>query len=129
MALDEAAAEEEMVTQAVLDRVRAAALERWQATGLRPEQVATEIVTAASSSDSSQSADGNHGIGVVQSIDRENVVVQIDHGDIEGVMPSMNMPYNVKDKSLLDSIAVGDTIDFWVERTPSGLVVTRLAKR
>ena len=95
----------------------------------RPEQVATELVTAASSRDSGQSADGNHGIGVVQSIDRENAVVQIDHGDIEGVMPSMNMPYNVKDKSLLDSILVGDTIDFWVERTPSGLVVTRLAKR
>jgi Cu/Ag efflux protein CusF len=44
-------------------------------------------------------------------------------------MPAMNMPYRVKDKSLLDSIAPGDKVDFWIEATPAGLVVIRLKKR
>ncbi|HJZ68935.1 MAG TPA: copper-binding protein [Blastocatellia bacterium] len=95
----------------------------------RPEQVATELRDAATPDEGGVSGDSSHGIGVVQSIDRENAVVQIDHGVIKDVMPAMNMPYKVKDNSLLDLIAVGDTIDFWVERTPSGLVVTRIVKQ
>jgi Cu/Ag efflux protein CusF len=44
-------------------------------------------------------------------------------------MPAMNMPYKVKDKSLLDSIVVGDKIEFWIQPTPSGFLVTKLEKR
>src|SRR5262249_21368176 len=76
----------------------------------RPEQVATELRDAATPDEGGVSGDSSHGIGVVQSIDRENAVVQIDHGVIKDVMPAMNMPYKVKDNSLLDLIAVGDTI-------------------
>jgi protein SCO1/2 len=71
----------------------------------------------------------HHGVGTVDSIDLERAVVQIDHQDIPGAMPAMNMPYNVKDKTLLDSIAPGDKVDFWLESTDAGLVVVRIKKQ
>jgi len=39
------------------------------------------------------------------------------------------MPYQVKDKSLLDEIAPGDKVDFWLESAPSGSVVVKIHKR
>jgi Cu/Ag efflux protein CusF len=39
------------------------------------------------------------------------------------------MPYNVKDKALLDSIAPGDKVDFWLESTDAGLMVVEIKKR
>jgi protein SCO1/2 len=71
----------------------------------------------------------HHGVGTVDSIDRERSVVQLDHQDIPGAMPAMNMPYNVKDKALLDSIAPGDKVDFWLESTDAGLMVVEIKKR
>ncbi|MEK6285544.1 MAG: copper-binding protein [Acidobacteriota bacterium] len=66
---------------------------------------------------------------MVESFDQDGARIQIDHQDIKDLMPAMNMPYAVKDRSLLDSIAPGDKIDFWLESTSSGLVVVRLQKR
>jgi protein SCO1/2 len=70
-----------------------------------------------------------HGVGTVDSVDRERAVVQIDHQDIPGAMPAMNMPYNVKDRTLLDSIASGDKVDFWLESTDAGLMVVGIKKQ
>jgi Cu/Ag efflux protein CusF len=44
-------------------------------------------------------------------------------------MPAMNMPYNVKDRTLLDSIASGDKVDFWLESTDAGLMVVGIKKQ
>ncbi len=71
----------------------------------------------------------HRGVGIVDSLDRERATVQLDHEDIKDVMPAMNMPYAVKDKSVLDSIAPGDKVDFWLESTPGGLIVVRIEKR
>ena len=50
--------------------------------------------------------------GVVESINEERTVVQINHEDIKGLMPAMNMPFPVSDKSLLEGIAAGDRVSF-----------------
>jgi len=71
----------------------------------------------------------HHGVGTVDSIDREHATVQLDHEDIKDVMPAMNMPYAVKDKALLDSIIPGDKVDFWLESTDAGLIIVEIKKR
>jgi protein SCO1 len=80
----------------------------------KPEEIAAELRSPATSADQQANSDGYHGVGVIDSVD---------------LMPAMNMPYHVKDKSLLDVAAPGDKVDFWLESTPSGLVVVRIQKR
>jgi protein SCO1 len=93
----------------------------------KPEEIVSELRELSPSVDESQ--DLGHGVGIVESFDQEKATIQIDHEDIKGLMPAMNMPFAVKDRSLLDSINPGDKIDFWVESTPAGLVVVRILKR
>ena len=94
-----------------------------------PEEIAAELRSPAKSADQQANSDGYHGVGVIDSVDRVGAFLQIDHEDIKDLMPAMNMPYHVKDKSLLDVAAPGDKVDFWLESTPSGLVVVRIQKR
>ena len=48
--------------------------------------------------------------GQVVSVQPEQKQVTVDHGDIEGFMGAMTMPYVVKDEAALSSIAPGDQI-------------------
>ena len=90
-----------------------------------------EIVTALRelSSIAAESHDTGQGVGIVESFDQERATIQIEHEEIKDMMPPMNMLFAVKDKSLLDSVNPGDKIDFWIETTPAGYVVTKLRKR
>jgi len=94
----------------------------------KPDEMVRELHNLKAA-DEDASKDIHRGVGVVESFDRERATVQIDHEDIQGLMPAMNMPYAVKDKSLFDSIAPGDKVDFWLESTRSGLIVVRIKKR
>jgi protein SCO1/2 len=94
----------------------------------KPEEIAIELRNVAAT-DEAINPNIRRAVGVVESTDPQNSSIQIDHEEIKDLMPAMNMPYHVKDKSLLDSIAPGDKIVFWVEPTPAGLVVVRLQKR
>jgi len=69
------------------------------------------------------------GVGVVESINDERTTVQINHEDIKDLMPAMNMPFEVKDKSLLDQIAPGDHVAFALQNMPYGLVVVEIKKQ
>jgi len=95
----------------------------------KPTELATELRNVAISEEAGSNADRNHGVGVVQSIDREHAVVQIDHEEIKDLMPPMNMPYAATEKSELDALAPGDKVDFWLESTPSGYVIVKIQKR
>src|SRR5713101_2335015 len=53
-----------------------------------------------------------HGVGVVESINAERPSIEIDHEDIEDLMPAMTMEFYVGDKSLLSGIKPGDRIEF-----------------
>jgi len=69
------------------------------------------------------------GARVVQAIDRETGTLQIEHKDIEGLMTSMDMPFRVKDRSMLDAASVGDQVEFTLQSEDAGLVVTSIKKK
>jgi Cu/Ag efflux protein CusF len=69
------------------------------------------------------------GVGVVKSLNPKAPAIQIDHGDIEGLMPAMQMEFPVTDANLLNGIAVNDRIDFTVENGPSEMKVTAIKKK
>jgi Cu/Ag efflux protein CusF len=88
------------------------------------EQAATTIAQQPESTGST-----HRGFGIIESIDRELARVQIDHEEIKDFMPAMNMPFAVKDKSLLDAVAPGDRVEFLLRADESGMVVIELKKR
>lgn len=67
-----------------------------------------------------------HGRGVVKAVNREKGTVRISHEKIEGYMEAMTMDYLVKDASLLDSVRVGDGVDFTLEDAAGVASVTDL---
>jgi Cu/Ag efflux protein CusF len=69
------------------------------------------------------------GVGVVKSLNPKAPAIEIDHGDIEGLMPAMQMEFPVTDANLLNGIAVNDRIDFTVENGPSEMKVTAIKKK
>jgi protein SCO1 len=77
-----------------------------------------------------QTANNIHrGVGVIESIDKDTGMVQIDHEDIKDFMPAMNMPFRVKDKSLLERVAPGDRVEFALQADQSGMIIVELKKR
>lgn len=66
------------------------------------------------------------GVGVVEEVNRDTATVQVNHEDIKDFMPAMSMPFKVRSSSLLDSISVGDQIEFQVT---GDLVIISIKKR
>ena len=64
--------------------------------------------------------------GVVKRLDPKLPAIEIDHGDIEGLMPAMQMEFPVTDVKLLDGLAVNDRIDFTVT---TDMKVTAIKKK
>ncbi len=69
-----------------------------------------------------------HGVGVVKSLNPKAPAIEIDHGDIEGLMPAMQMEFPVTDANLLNGIAVNDRIDFTIENGTE-MKVTAIKKK
>ena len=70
------------------------------------------------------------GVGVVKGINlKGQATIEIDHGDIEGLMPAMQMEFPVTDPSLLNGIAVNDRIDFTIEATKGEMKVSAIKKK
>jgi Cu(I)/Ag(I) efflux system periplasmic protein CusF len=67
-------------------------------------------------------------VGKVTRLDPKLPAIEIDHGDIKGLMPAMEMEFHVKDKALLNGISVGDRIEFTVENGIGGLRVVAISK-
>lgn len=55
--------------------------------------------------------------------------IEIDHGDIEGLMPAMQMEFEVADAAMLNGIAVNDQVDFTVEDRAGTMRITTLKKK
>ena len=66
--------------------------------------------------------------GVVRSLNATLPSIEIEHGDIPGLMPAMKMDFHVKDRSLLNGIAANDRIQFTVENGVGGLKITEIKK-
>ena len=69
------------------------------------------------------------GVGVVKHINLKPPAIEIDHGDIEGLMPAMQMEFPVTDASLLNGIAVNDHIDFTIEAAKGEMKVIAIKKK
>lgn len=67
-------------------------------------------------------------VGTIQAFEDENSKVKIKHGDIRGLMSGMTMAFNVREKDILSSIKVGDTVVFWLEDNGASLTVTEIER-
>jgi Cu/Ag efflux protein CusF len=72
-----------------------------------------------------------HGVGVVKHVytNPKAPAIEIDHGDIDGLMPAMQMEFPVTDPSLLNGIAVSDQIDFTIDNTAGQMKVIAIKKK
>lgn len=69
-------------------------------------------------------------VGVIEKINAEKGVVTINHEKIEGFMPAMTMDFNVRRKSMLNGLQVGDKVDFDIEdRTLSIVRISKISNR
>lgn len=65
---------------------------------------------------------------MVATINRSEGWIEINHEEIKGLMPAMQMEFNVKDKTLLDKVNVGDRVDFTIVETEKGEYLTELKR-
>jgi len=65
--------------------------------------------------------------GTVKSIRRKDGKIKIEHGPIERLgMPAMTMVFKVENPSLLNGIEKGGTVEFSVDNSSGGFVITNL---
>lgn len=69
------------------------------------------------------------GVGVVKGLDPKLPSIKIDHEDIVGLMPAMEMDFAVTEVSLLNGLAVNDHIDFTIVDNTGEMTVTAIKKR
>ena len=69
------------------------------------------------------------GVGIVKRVDPKLPAIEIDHEDIEGLMPAMQMEFPVTDSALLSGLVVNDRIDFTVESNAGEMRVTAIKKK
>lgn len=100
--------------------------------------LALTIVTACSRTNSSPTVSGPaaavqtttyQAAGVVKALDPKAPAIEIDHGEIVGLMPAMQMEFPVKESSLLNGLAVNDRIDFTVENNVGEMTVIAIKKK
>ncbi|QRR32408.1 copper-binding protein [Hydrogenophaga sp. YM1] len=62
--------------------------------------------------------------GEVRRVDKENGKITLRHGEIKNMdMPPMTMVFVVRDKAMLDGIAVGDKVQFTAVQDKGQMVV------
>ncbi len=70
---------------------------------------------------------GARASGVIREIDRANSRIKIDHGPIPSIgMPGMTMTFKVKNPALLDQAKQGDPVNFEIEQSGLGWIITNL---
>lgn len=72
-----------------------------------------------------------HGEGVVKNVYRnpKAPAIEIDHGDIDGLMGAMQMEFPVTDPNLLNGIAVNDRVDFTIQTVAGEMRVSAIKKK
>jgi Cu/Ag efflux protein CusF len=69
------------------------------------------------------------GVGIITKINQERRAVEINHEDIEGLMPAMTMEFVVKDRALLEGLQVGDKVNFTIEEKLGTFVISTIKKQ
>jgi Cu(I)/Ag(I) efflux system periplasmic protein CusF len=85
--------------------------------------------TAASGADAAVAARSYPGVGTVKALNPKAPSIEIAHGDIEGLMPAMQMEFDVTDAALLNGLQINDQIDFTIEDRTGIMRVTAIKKK
>jgi Cu/Ag efflux protein CusF len=96
------------------------------ATTESPAQTPAPIATPKARK--SSNAKSYSGTGVVRLINLEEGWLEIDHEEIKGFMPAMQMEWSVTDREMLKSVQVGDKVNFTVEDDNGTEFITELKK-
>jgi protein SCO1/2 len=67
-------------------------------------------------------------VATVKAIDPVQHTLTLRHADIPGLMPSMTMPFRIKNKSIYKNIEVGDQISFTFIRQPDYFTIVALSR-
>ena len=84
--------------------------------------------TPASSAAATPSAH-YQGVGVVKSVNTKQPAIEIDHEEIVGLMPAMQMEFPVTDPNQLNGIAVNDRIDFTIDNATGEMKIITIKKK
>jgi Cu/Ag efflux protein CusF len=93
------------------------------------DNAATPSPSAASGPDAAVATRSYAAVGTVKAVNPKAPSIEINHGDIEGLMPAMQMEFEVSDAALLNGLQVNDQIDFTVEDRTGVMRVTAIKKR
>lgn len=78
--------------------------------------------------DSTAEKQAYNSTGVIRGIDTNTNEVTIDHKDIPGLMSPMVMDFAAAERSVFDGFAVGDTVEFVLERVRGKIVLVSMKK-
>jgi Cu/Ag efflux protein CusF len=67
--------------------------------------------------------------GTVKALNPKAPSIEIDHGDVEGLMPAMQMEFEVSDGAMLNGLAVNDRIDFTIEDRTGTMRVIAITRK
>lgn len=71
----------------------------------------------------------NAATGVILQIDKVNAKVKIAHDPIQSLgWPKMTMFFRLKDASIADQVKENEKIEFFLEKSPTGYVISRFGK-
>ena len=101
----------------------------WACGGNDPNQKQTPTVPPASGPAAAVQSNQYKAAGVVKALNPKGPAIEIDHGDVEGLMPAMQMEFEVSDASLLNGIAVNDRIDFTIEDRTGVMRIIAIKKK
>ena len=90
---------------------------------------ATPSPSAATGADAAVATRTYPAVGTVKALNPKAPSIEINHGDIEGLMPAMQMEFDVSDASLLNGLQVEDQIDFTIEDRTGVMRVIAIKKR
>ncbi len=86
-------------------------------------------LTPAPSATLSRPANGDYpGKGKITKINNELGSVELDHEEIEGLMPRMIMEFYLEDKKMIGGLAVGDNTDFVVRYKDGTEIIVEIKK-
>jgi len=69
------------------------------------------------------------GVGIVRGLNPKRPGIEIEHEDIVGLMPAMQMEFPVTDAAMLKGLAVNDHIEFTIENAAGDMRVTAIKKK
>jgi Cu(I)/Ag(I) efflux system protein CusF len=95
----------------------------------QPSVASTTPAASPSGPDAAVATRTYPAVGVVKAINPKTPSIEILHEDVEGLMPGMQMEFDVTDPALLNGLAVNDRIDFTIEDKTGIMRVTAIKKK